>query len=233
MTIRITTAALAMTVLSACSQGQKGRTALVNEIDSVSYAIGADIGTNFKRSNLDDVNLEAMKMGLRDGLDSTSMMDDETLQGVVQAYMMKLQQGRMAEEAKAGEANRVAGETYLAENGKRAGVITTESGLQYEVITMGTGPKPTADDQVRVHYAGTMIDGQEFDSSYKRGEPAVFGVGQVISGWVEAIQLMPTGSKWKLFIPSDLAYGPSGGPGGSIPPNSVLIFDVELLDIVK
>jgi FKBP-type peptidyl-prolyl cis-trans isomerase FklB len=233
MTTRITTAALAMTVLSACSQGQKGRVTLANEMDSVSYAIGADIGANFKRSKLDSVNLEAMKMGLRDGLDSAAMMDEETLQSVVQGFMMKMQQERMAEEAKAGENNRVIGEEYLAKNGKRDGVTTTESGLQYEVVTMGTGPKPTAESQVRVHYAGTLIDGTEFDSSYKRGEPAVFGVGQVIRGWVEGLQLMPVGSKWKLHIPSDLAYGPSGGPGGSIPPNSVLIFDVELLEIVQ
>lgn len=233
MTIRITTAALAMTALSACSQGQKGRVALTNEMDSVSYAIGADIGANFKRSKLDDVNLDAMKMGLRDGLDSASILDEESLQMVVQGYMMKLQQERMAEEAKEGEDNRVMGEEYLAKNGARDGVVTTASGLQYEVVTMGTGAKPTAESQVRVHYAGTLIDGTEFDSSYKRGEPAVFGVGQVIRGWVEGLQLMPVGSKWKLHIPSDLAYGPSGGPGGSIPPNSVLVFDVELLEIVK
>lgn len=233
MTIRITTAALAMTVLAACSQGQKGRVDLKTEMDSVSYAIGADIGMNFKRSKLDSVNLEAMKMGLRDGLDSTAMMDEETLQGVVQAYMMKLQKDRMAEESKAGEANRVAGEEYLAKNGKRDGVTTTASGLQYEVITMGTGPKPMETDRVRVHYAGTLLDGTEFDSSYKRGEPAEFGVNQVIPGWVEGIQMMPTGSKWKLHIPSDLAYGPSGGPGGSIPPNSVLVFEVELLEVLK
>ena len=233
MTIRITTAVLAMTVLAACSQGQKGRVALKTEMDSVSYAIGADIGTNFKRSKLDDVNLDAMKMGLRDGLDSASMMDEETLQAVVQEYMMKLQKDQMAEEAKAGEASRMKGEEYLATNGKREGVITTPSGLQYEVITMGTGDKPAATDRVRVHYAGTLIDGTEFDSSYKRGEPAEFGVNQVIPGWVEAIQMMPAGSKWKLHIPSDLAYGPGGAPGGSIPPNSVLVFDVELLEVLK
>lgn len=233
MTIRITTAALAMTVLSACSQGQKGRVTLKNEIDSVSYAIGADIGANFKRSKLDDVNLDAMKMGLRDGLDSASMLDEETVQMVVQGYMMKMQQERMAEETKAGETNRVAGEEYLAENGKREGVVTTPSGLQYEVITMGTGRKPNAEDRVKVHYTGTLIDGTEFDSSHKRGEPAVFGVGQVIQGWVEGLQLMPAGSKWKLFIPSDLAYGPSGAPGGNIPPHSTLIFDVELLEVVE
>lgn len=233
MTIRITTAVLAMTVLAACTQGQKGRPELKTEMDSVSYAIGADIGTNFKRSKLDSVNLDAMQMGLRDGLDSTAMMDEETLQGVVQAYMMKLQKDRMAEESKAGEANRMKGEEYLAQNGKRGGVVTTPSGLQYEVMTMGTGPKAMETDRVRVHYAGTLLDGTEFDSSYKRGEPAEFGVNQVIPGWVEGIQMMPTGSKWKLHIPSDLAYGPSGGPGGSIPPNSVLVFEVELLEVLK
>lgn len=233
MTIRLTTAALAMTLLSACSQGQKGRVTLKTEIDSVSYAIGADIGANFKRSKLENVNLEAMKMGLQDGLDSASQFDEQTLQMVVQGYMMKLQQERMAEEAKKGEANRVAGEEYLAANGKRQGVVTTPSGLQYEVMTMGTGPKPSEADRVRVHYRGTLIDGTQFDSSYDRGEPAVFGVGQVIRGWVEGLQLMPAGSKWKLHIPSDLAYGPSGGPGGSIPPNSVLVFEVELLEVLK
>lgn len=233
MTIRITTAVLAMTVLAACSQGQKGRVVLKTEMDSVSYAIGADIGTNFKRSKLDNVNLDAMKMGLRDGLDSAALMDEETLQAVVQGYMMKLQKDQMAEEAKAGEDNRMKGEEYLANNGKRQGVVTTPSGLQYEVITAGTGDKPSATDRVRVHYAGALIDGTEFDSSYKRGEPAEFGVNQVIPGWVEAIQMMPAGSKWKLHIPSDLAYGPGGAPGGSIPPNSVLVFDVELLEVLK
>ncbi|MBL7941081.1 MAG: FKBP-type peptidyl-prolyl cis-trans isomerase [Flavobacteriales bacterium] len=202
-------------------------------IDSVSYAIGADIGANLKRSKMDSLNVDLMAMGLQDGLDSTVKIEADKLQAVMQGYMMKMQAKRQAEEQAAGEVNRVAGETFLAENGKRAGVVTTPSGLQYEVITMGTGPKPTETDQVKVHYTGTLIDGKVFDSSVERGEPAVFGVGQVIRGWVEGLQLMPTGSKWKLFIPSDLAYGPSGGPGGSIPGNSTLIFEVELLEIVK
>jgi FKBP-type peptidyl-prolyl cis-trans isomerase len=233
MSVRFVSAALAMTFLSACSQGQKDRVALKTEMDSVSYAIGADIGQNFKRSKLDSVNVAAISMGLRDGLDSATMMDEETLQRVVQGYMMKLQEKRMAEERAQGEENRTAGEKFMAENGKKTGVVTLPSGLQYEVVTMGTGPKPTAADQVKVHYTGTLIDGTEFDSSVRRGEPAVFPVGQVIPGWVEGLQLMPVGSKWKLTIPSDLAYGPSGGPGGSIPPNSTLLFDVELLEIVK
>ncbi|HOZ39360.1 MAG TPA: FKBP-type peptidyl-prolyl cis-trans isomerase [Flavobacteriales bacterium] len=233
MTVRIVNAALAMTFLSACSQGQKGPVELKNEMDSVSYAIGADIGANFKRGKLDSVNIDAMALGLRHGLDSNTMMDQASLEQVVQGYMMKLQERRMAEEQVKGEENRVAGEAFLAENGKKPGVTTTESGLQYEVITMGTGAKPLASDQVKVHYTGTLIDGTKFDSSVDRGEPATFPVGGVIRGWVEAIQLMPVGSKWKLYIPSDLAYGPSGGPGGTIPGNSTLIFEVELLDIVK
>jgi len=233
MTVRILAAALAMTSMNACTQGQKGRVELKNQIDSVSYAIGADIGANFKRSKLDDVNLDAMAMGLRDGLDSAALMDEGTVQAVVQSYMMKLQEERMKEEQAEGENNRRAGEEYLATNGKRQGVVTTPSGLQYEVVNMGTGPKPTESDRVRVHYTGALIDGTVFDSSVKRGEPVVFGVTQVIRGWVEGLQLMPAGSKWKLHIPSDLAYGPSGGPGGGIPPNSVLVFEVELLEIVQ
>lgn len=199
----------------------------------MSYAIGVDIGSNFKRSNMENMNIDAMAQGLRDGLKESASMDEETIQDVVQGYMMKLQAERQAEDRAKGEANRQAGEAYLMENAKRQGVMSTPSGLQYEVIKMGTGPKPTETDRVRVHYTGTLIDGTEFDSSVKRGEPAVFGVTQVIRGWVEGLQLMPEGSKWKLHIPSDLAYGSSGAPGGTIPPNSVLVFEVELLEILK
>lgn len=234
MTVRFLSAALAMTFLSACSQGQKARnTEMKTTIDSVSYAIGADIGANLKRSKMDSLNVDLMAVGLQDGLDSALKLDAETLQAVMQSFMMKMQAERMAEEQKAGEENRLAGEAFLAENGKRTGVVTTPSGLQYEVITMGTGPKPAESDRVKVHYTGTLINGEVFDSSVERGEPATFGVGQVIRGWVEGLQLMPTGSKWKLFIPSDLAYGPSGGPGGAIPGNSALIFEVELLEVLK
>lgn len=233
MNTRILSVALAITVLSACSQGQKGPVTLSNEMDSVSYAIGVDIGSNFKRGKMEDVNVDALSMGLRDGLDSNVMMDQALLEQVMQNYMQKLQEKRMAEEQAATEENRLKGEAFLAENGKKPGVTTTSSGLQYEVVSMGNGPKPTASDKVTVHYTGTLIDGTKFDSSVDRGQPATFPVGGVIRGWVEALQLMPVGSKWKLYIPSDLAYGPSGGPGGSIPGNSTLIFDVELLEIAK
>lgn len=141
--------------------------------------------------------------------------------------------GKLEEEAKAASAEaRKAGEDFLAENAKREGVTTLPSGLQYEIMTTAIGQKPVATDKVRVHYHGTLIDGTVFDSSVQRGEPAEFGVTQVIPGWVEALQLMPKGSKWKLFIPYNLAYGEQGA-GGAIAPYSTLIFEVELLDIVK
>lgn len=233
MTIRIATAAIATTMFCACSQGQKERVSLQTEIDSVSYAIGVDIGMNFKRSKLDDANLDAMHMGLRDGLDSTAMMDPELVQTVVQSYMMKLQEDQRAEEAKKFEAARLEGEKFLAENGKKKGVTTTPSGLQYEVISMGTGAKPQATDNVSVHYNGTLIDGTKVDSSVDRGQPAELPVSKWIPGFVEALQMMPVGSKWKLYIPSELGYGAQGTPGGPIPPNSTLIFELELLQIVK
>ncbi|MFN3874508.1 MAG: FKBP-type peptidyl-prolyl cis-trans isomerase [Flavobacteriales bacterium] len=233
MTTRLATAIAAITLVTACSKGQKARVALTSQLDSVSYAIGCDIGANFKRNKLGDVNVAALSMGLADALDSAAMMDAKEVERVVQGYMMKLQEERMKEEQAKGEENRLAGERFLAENGKRKEVVTTSSGLQYEVIKMGSGAKPTANDQVKVHYTGTLIDGTEFDSSVRRGEPIVFPVGGVIRGWVEALQMMPVGSKWKLYIPSELGYGAQGAPGGKIPANSTLIFDVELLDIVK
>ena len=137
---------------------------------------------------------------------------------------------QQAAQAELAEANAAAGAAYLAENGAKEGVVTTDSGLQYEILTAGEGPKPTAEDTVEVHYTGTLVDGTEFDSSYGRGETVSFGVGQVIPGWTEALQLMPVGSKWKLAIPSDLAYG-AGGAGQVIGPNAVLVFDVELVSI--
>jgi FKBP-type peptidyl-prolyl cis-trans isomerase len=233
MTIRIAAAFAATALITACSQGQRDRVELVTGIDSVSYAIGADIGANFKRSKLDDVNIPALAMGLRDGIDSAALLSEEQVQAVIKGHMMKLQEARMADERKKSEENRIAGEKFLADNGKRKGVVTTPSGLQYEVVTMGKGAKPTAESTVKVHYTGTLIDGTKFDSSVDRGKPIEYPVGGFVQGWQEALQLMPVGSKWKLYIPSDLGYGSQASPGSPIPANSTLIFDLELLEIMK
>lgn len=195
-------------------------------MDKVSYALGLSIGNNFQSSGIKEFNVEDFVKGLKHVLsgEQPEISYDEAKQ-VINDYFVKLQQESL-------EINKKAGEEFLAINKNRAGVVTLPSGLQYQVLTKGTGAKPKATDSVKCHYHGTLINGEVFDSSVERGEPAVFGVSQVIRGWVEALQLMEVGSKWRLFIPSDLAYGEQGA-GGSIAPNSTLIFDVELLDIIK
>jgi len=236
MNVRFHLMVLGVAVLGACNQatGQKdrGKVVLKTTADSVSYGIGTDLGHNMRMSGLDSLNVDAMALGIQDGLDSNEQMTTEQVRTMVQAYMLGAQQKVMAREQAEAEANLRAGEAWLMENGKKTGVQTTASGLQYEVLQMGTGAKPTAADMVTVHYKGTLIDGTtEFDSSYRRGQPAQFGVGNVIPGWTEALTMMPAGSRWKLYIPSNLAYGNSRGPGGDLPPNSVLLFEVELLEV--
>ena len=195
-------------------------------MDKVSYALGLSIGNNFQNSGINDLQIEDFVKGLKDilGGQTPEISYDEAKQ-VINDYFMKLQKEKF-------EINKKAGEDFLNINKGKAGVVTLPSGLQYQVLQKGEGPKPTASDKVKCHYHGTLINGTVFDSSVQRGEPAVFGVSQVIPGWVEALQLMPVGSKWRLFIPSDLAYGEHGA-GEAIEPNSALVFDVELLDIVK
>ena len=195
-------------------------------MDKVSYALGLSIGNNFQNSGINDLQIEDFVKGLKDilGGQTPEISYDEAKQ-VINDYFMKLQKEKF-------EINKKAGEEFLNINEGKAGVVTVPSGLQYQVLQKGEGPKPTASDKVKCHYHGTLINGTVFDSSVQRGEPAVFGVSQVIPGWVEALQLMPVGSKWRLFIPSDLAYGEHGA-GEAIEPNSALVFDVELLDIVK
>ncbi len=195
-------------------------------MDKVSYALGLSIGNNFQNSGIKDLNVDDFVKGLKDVLseEKPAISYDEAKK-VINDYFVKLQQESM-------ELNKKAGEEFLAINKNREGVVTLPSGLQYQILKKGTGAKPTASDSVRCHYHGTLINGEVFDSSVERGEPAVFGVSQVIRGWVEALQLMEEGAKWRLFIPSHLAYGEQGA-GASIGPNSTLIFDVELLDIVK
>ncbi|RHR42162.1 FKBP-type peptidyl-prolyl cis-trans isomerase [Parabacteroides sp. AF18-52] len=195
-------------------------------MDKVSYALGLSIGNNFQNSGINDLQIEDFVKGLKDilGGQTPEISYDEAKQ-VINDYFMKLQKEKF-------EINKKAGEEFLTINKGKAGVVTLPSGLQYQVLQKGEGPTPTASDNVKCHYHGTLINGTVFDSSVQRGEPAVFGVSQVIPGWVEALQLMPVGSKWRLFIPSNLAYGEHGA-GEVIEPNSALVFDVELLDIVK
>jgi len=195
-------------------------------MDKVSYALGLSIGNNFQNSGIKDLQIADFVLGLSDVLNEKqpAITYDEAKQ-VINAYFMKLQQEKL-------EINKKAGEEFLNINKGRAGVVALPSGLQYQVLKMGEGDKPKATDKVKCHYHGTLINGTVFDSSVERGQPAVFGVNQVIPGWVEALQLMPVGSKWRLFIPSELAYGENGA-GELIEPNSTLIFDVELLEIVK
>ncbi len=244
MNIRLCFSALAAILLGACTDqaaGQKGHVvALKSNVDSVSYGLGTDIGHNMKMSGLDSLNVEALAMGIRDGIDSTEKITSDKVRTMVQAYMMEAQKKVMARQQAEGEALMRSGEEWLTTNGKKPGVQTTSTGLQYEVITAGTGPKPTEKDAVSVHYSGSLINGKEpFDSSYGRGEPAMFalsaeaatdGAFPVIPGMTEALLQMTVGSKWKIYIPQNLGYGASGS-GDVIPPYSVLIFDLELLGI--
>lgn len=216
---------------TSCQQGGPASVKLETSADSVSYAIGVLVGANNKQQletapGSSEMNIEAMAAAFRlASLGEEVEIAEEDANAIVQNFF------RQAADREA-QANLEEGNKFLEENKAREGVTTTESGLQYEVLTEGTGEKPTATDKVRVHYHGTLIDGTVFDSSVDRGEPAVFGVNQVIPGWTEALQLMPAGSKWKVFIPSDLAYGPRGA-GADIGPNAALVFEVELLEIVK
>lgn len=195
-------------------------------MDKVSYALGLSIGNNFRASGIQEINLDDFTAALNDVFEEkdTKLSYDEA-KDILNEYFQNLQKERF-------ELNEKAGKEFLTINKGKAGVIELPSGLQYQVLEKGNGPKPTAADQVKCHYHGSTIDGNVFDSSIQRGEPAVFGVSQVIPGWVEALQLMETGSKWRLFIPSELAYGASGA-GEAIEPFSTLIFDVELIEIVK
>ena len=202
------------------------------ELDRLSYALGLSMGNNFRSSGIKSINVQDFADGVAAVFyGEAPKMSYEEAKAEIQAFFTSLQAQQEEEAKKMGELNAKAGEQFLAENGKRAEVKTTPSGLQYEVIAEGDGPMPKPGDQVMVHYTGKLIDGTVFDSSEERGEPATFGVTQVIPGWVEALQMMKAGSKWRLYIPSQLAYGPNGA-GGVIGPNQTLIFDVLLLEVI-
>jgi FKBP-type peptidyl-prolyl cis-trans isomerase FklB len=194
------------------------------KMDSLSYSLGLLVAQNLKSQGFNELEANSLAQGMVAGLEGNPSADDiNKANAFVQNYVMK-------QKAAAGDKNLEEGRKFLEENGKREGVVTLENGLQYEVLKSGTGPSPKATDKVTVHYHGTKIDGTVFDSSVERGQPATFPVNGVIQGWVEALQLMKVGDKWKLFIPSELAYG-ARGAGGDIGPNAALIFEVELLSI--
>lgn len=195
----------------------------------VSYGIGRQMGDQLASDPFDGLDAQAVASGLMDSLEGTASPISQ--EAFAQAFqeINEIMQAKQAEQAKiAGEA----GETFLAQNAQRDGVMVTDSGLQYEILTAGEGDKPTAESVVSTHYHGTLVDGTVFDSSVERGQPAEFPVNRVIPGWTEALQLMPVGSKWRLYVPQDLAYGAQGS-GGKIAPYSALVFDVELLEIVS
>jgi FKBP-type peptidyl-prolyl cis-trans isomerase FklB len=224
----VPTLALGLFVSSALAEDKPN---LTNETERVSYAIGVNLGTSFQREEL-NIDQKALFAGVSDAMAGKPVLSQAEVQSTIMKFqqeMMAKQQAKMAAE---GEKNLKAGEAYLAENAKKEGVKTTASGLQYKVLKSGTGQSPKDTDTVKVHYEGSLIDGTVFDSSIKRGEPATFPVKGVIPGWTEALEMMKVGDKWQLVIPPKLAYGERGHPP-VIPPNSTLVFDVELLGIEK
>ena len=222
-----------------CSNGQfQQKSSLATEVDSVSYALGLDMANKIKE-NFDDMDQGLFVQGFKNGMDSTNLLiESKDINNILRTFFQKKQQERMKEmqeeQAKKAEVefgdNKKAGEEFLAENKTKDGVQTTESGLQYIVLKEGEGEAPTASSRVKVHYHGTLTDGTVFDSSVERGEPSEFGVGQVIKGWTEGLQLMKPGAKYKFFIPQDLAYG-AQQRGQHIKPFSALVFEVELLEV--
>lgn len=196
-------------------------------MDKLSYALGMNVGYSYLASGISNLQVDDFAQGVKAVMEQAEpALSIDEAKTIINDFFMQLQE----------QINKAAGETlkkgedFLAENAKRPGIVTLPSGLQYEILSAGTGRKPSATDRVQCHYHGTLIDGTVFDSSVQRGEPAVFGVNQVIPGWVEALQLMPEGSRWKLYIPSKLAYGER--QAGSIPPNSALVFEVELIKVI-
>jgi len=218
----ISVLAIATVFAVGCTNNAK----LDNDKNKASYTIGHQIGGNLKQQGM-DLDVDALALGIKDATNGKNQLSQEDMQKAMQ----KLQEDAFKKQQAVAEANGKAAKEFLEKNKNEAGVKTTKSGLQYIVIKEGTGKTPTAKDIVKCHYTGTLITGEKFDSSVDRGKPAEFPVTGVIPGWTEALQMMKVGGKVKLFIPPELAYGPSGRPG--IPPNSVLIFELELLDIVK
>ena len=220
---------LIMGLIASSGSAAEPKTALKDQKDKVSYSIGMQLGGSFKAQGI-EVNPDVLAQAIRDTLaGGKTLLTEAEAREALEKWSSEMRAKETAKAGESGAKNRKEGTTFLTANAKKEGVKTLPSGLQYKIIKAGTGKIPKASDTVTTHYRGTFIDGNEFDSSYKRNEPASFPVGGVIAGWTEALKLMPVGSKWQLFIPSDLAYGDQGRPG--IPPASTLIFDIELISI--
>ena len=223
---------MALVTVTSCSQSKNstlkiGAVKLVTPVDTASYALGVNMASNVKNMGLEEINMEAFAKAFQDVYANEKLQITEAESNpILQAFFTSLMEKKAA-------SSLAEGQTWLADNAKKEGVKTTASGLQYEVMREGTGPKPLATNTVKVHYHGTTTDGKVFDSSVDRGEPVEFPLNGVIPGWTEGVQLMSVGSKYKLFIPGDLAYGPRPPQGSGIAPNATLIFEVELLEIVK
>lgn len=204
---------------------------LESEEQKVSYSFGLVLGKRM-HNDLPDLNVDVFMQGVKDAIqDKAPLLTDEQVGNVLAKFQRDMQQQQMEKVQKAGEENKKVGADFLAKNKNKEGVVTLESGLQYKILKAGKGPQPSGADVVKVHYTGSLINGEVFDSSIERGEPVTFPLNGVIAGWTEALKLMPTGSKWQLYIPSDLAYGVNGNR--SIGPNETLLFDVELISIEK
>jgi len=217
----------------AASPAVAARGGMKTEREQVSYVIGMQIGDSLKAAK-DEVDLDTLFKAVRSTIDGKEpLLGQEEAMQVMQDFGMRMQAKQMAEMQEAAKRNAEEGEKFLAGNGNKEGVQATASGLQYQVLTAGEGARPAAGDTVRVHYRGTLLDGEVFDDSYARGEPVEFALAQVVPGWQEGLQLMPVGSKYRLWIPGKLGYGEQGTPGGPIGPNATLVFEVELLDIVS
>ncbi len=212
--------------------GADAKTELKTQRDKSSYAIGLNMGKNIRVQNA-DISVELLALGLNHGItNSTPLLTEDQIKEVMTAFQTDLRTKQESKRKEMAEQNKNEGEAFLAENKKKKDIVTLTNGLQYKILTAGKGTKPVLTDKVSVKYRGTLIDGTEFDSTEKHGgKPAEFGVGGVVKGWTQALQLMPTGSKWQLFLPSELAYGDRGSR--NIGPNATLIFDVELLEILK
>lgn len=212
------------------AQAQNEKSQLKDQKQKVSYGIGYNLGQNLMRDNL-DLDPQVLAKGIMDAMTKQKpQMTEDEIRATLLAFQQQLQKDAQAKMQKAAQENVAKGKKFLADNAKKEGIKTTKSGLQYKVVKSGSGKTPKLNDRVTTHYRGTLIDGTEFDSSYKRNQPATFPVNGVIGGWTEALQLMKEGDKWQLFIPSDLAYGERGS-GPDIGPNEVLIFDIELLKV--